>query len=190
MISSAATPGQLPLFHVIGFSGHRQLSDKPGVAAAIRSTLETLRREAPGKWIALSSAAAGADLLFVRSAMELGMGWEALLPLPLVEFERDFPPEEWTEVKALIALAEHVGIATPGGSREDSYLVGGLDVVNRCNVLLVVWNGRPARGKGGTADVVAHARGIGRPMVIIDSETLAISRERFDQLRSDDTNPR
>jgi len=183
MISSAASTRQTPLLHVVGFSGHRQLSDMPGVASAIRNVLESLRRETPGEWIALSSAAAGADLLFIRSAFELGMRWEASLPLAPVDFEQDFSPEEWNEVKALLARAERVGIATVAGSREDSYLAGGLDVVNRCDVLLAVWDGRPARGKGGTAEIVAHARAAERPVVIINSEPLAISRERFDRLR-------
>lgn len=176
MIPPAANTGQLPLSHIVGFSGHRQLNDASGVAAAICEVLKSLRQEAPGEWIALSSAAAGADQLFVRSALELGMRWEASLPLPLADFEQDFPPKEWIEVKALITLAKHVTIATADGSREDCYLAGGLDVVNRCDILLVVWDGLPARGKGGTADVVAHARAIGRRVMIINSETLVISR--------------
>ncbi len=151
---------------------------------AIREALESFRRKVPGEWIALSSVAAGADQLFVRSALELGLRWNASLPLPLADFEQDFMPEEWSEVKALIALAEQVQIVAVNGSRDDCYLAGGLDVVNRCDVLLVVWDGKPARGKGGTADVVAHARTVGRPVVIIDSETLAVSRERFDGIRS------
>jgi len=183
MIPSAANVGPTPSLHVVGFSGHRQLNDAPGVKRAICEVLESLRRETAGEWGALSSAAAGADLLFVRSAFELGMRWEASLPLPLVDFEQDFSPQEWSEVKALIARAERVEIAPVLSSREDSYLAGGLDVVNRCDVLLAVWDGRPARGKGGTAEIVAFARTSGRPVVIIHSETLAISRERLDGLR-------
>lgn len=183
MTSSAAIPGQSRTSHVVGFSGHRQLANVTGVTAAIRETLESLRREVSAEWSALSSAAAGADLLFVRSVLDLNMPWEASLPLPLSDFQHDFPPNEWNEVKALIALAKQAQIVAANGSREDAYLAGGLDVVNRCDVLLVVWDGRPARGKGGTADIVAHARAIGRPLVIIDAESLAISRERCEALR-------
>jgi uncharacterized membrane protein YbaN (DUF454 family) len=190
MSSPAASTSQLPLFHVVGFSGHRQLTDPDGVAKAVRVALEELQREAPGEWIALSSAAAGADLIFVRNALALDMGWEALLPLPLVDFERDFPPSDWTEVKALLARAEHTEIAAEPGSREEAYLSGGFEIVNRCDVLLVVWDGQPARGKGGTADVVAYARAMGRPIVIINPDTKAVRRENFEKVRLNDENLR
>src|ERR1700755_1559608 len=51
----------LPLFHVVGFSGHRQLADPAEAAKVIRSVLDDLRRKAPGEWIALSSVAIGSD---------------------------------------------------------------------------------------------------------------------------------
>lgn len=184
----AAGSSQLPLFHVVGFSGHRQLADPAGVERAIGGVLEELRREAPGEWIAFSSAAAGADLLFVRTALAQGLGWEASLPLPLVDFERDFPAHEWTGVKTLLARAEHLEIASEPGSREEAYLSGGFEIVNRCDVLLVVWDGQPARGKGGTADVVAYARAMGRPIVIINPESRAVRKENFERLRLQDAN--
>ena len=190
MPTTAPTASQLPLFHVVGFSGHRNLSNPAGVAQAIATILDELRREAPGEWIALSSAAAGADLLFVRTALEQGLGWEASLPLPLVDFERDFPPEEWLEVKALLARAERLEIAAEPGSRDEAYLSGGFEIVNNCDVLLAVWDGQPARGKGGTADVVAYARAMGRPVVIINPESLVVRRENFSSLRLHDANLR
>jgi len=185
-----AASSQLPLFHVIGFSGHRQLADGPGVAQAVSAVLAELRRESPGEWIALSSAAAGADLIFVRAALELGLGWEAVLPLPLVDFERDFTPEEWKDVKALLARAERLEVATEPGSREEAYLSGGFEIVNNCDVLLAVWDGQHARGKGGTADVVAYARAMGRPIVIVNPDSKAVRRENFASLRLHDANLR
>jgi len=106
-----AQAGQLPLFHVVGFTGHRQLADPAGTAAAVTAILEELRRESPGEWIALSSAAAGADLVFVRTALDLGLGWEALLPLPLLDFQRDFATEARPEVKPLPAHAERAAVS-------------------------------------------------------------------------------
>lgn len=181
-------PPALPLFHVVGFTGHRQLHDPAGVAVAVRSQLERLAQEAPGEWIALSSAAAGADLIFVRTALGLGLGWEALLPLPLVDFERDFSAEEWREVKPLLERAEHFEVAPEPGSRDEAYLTGGFEIVNNCDVLLAVWNGRPARGKGGTADIVAYARAMGRPLIILNPDSKAVRRENFARLRLHDTN--
>lgn len=185
-----SAPAELPLFHVVGFTGHRQLADPDGVARAIATVLAELKRESPGEWIALSSAAIGADVAFVRAALDLGLGWEALLPLPVVDFERDFTPEEWAEVKALLARAEHLEVAAEPGSREEAYLTGGFEVVNKCDVLLALWDGLPARGKGGTADVVAYARAMGRPLVIVNPDTKVVRRENFERLRLHDSNLR
>ena len=184
----AGASGVLPLFHVVGFSGHRNLSDPVGVARAVGDALDTLRKEAEGEWIALSSAAAGADLIFVREALTRSLGWEASLPLGEDDFARDFLPADWVEVAALLKRAEHVEVAANAGSREEAYLSGGFEIVNRCDVLLVVWDGQPARGVGGTADVVTYARAMGRPLVIINPETKVVRRENFEHLRLQDDN--
>lgn len=181
-------PGVLPLFHVVGFSGHRNLKDPVGVARAVGETLDALRHESVGEWIGLSSAAAGADLIFVREVLARGMGWEASLPLGEDDFARDFAPADWVEVAALLKRAEHVEVAANAGSREEAYLSGGFEIVNRCDVLLVVWDGQPARGVGGTADVVTYARAMRRPLVIINPETRVVRREHFEHLRLQDEN--
>lgn len=67
---------QRPLFHVVGFSGHRHILDS---TAAARAALEALRHEGTGEWIALSSVAAGADILFAREALALDLAWHAML---------------------------------------------------------------------------------------------------------------
>lgn len=86
-----AEPLSLPVFHVVGFTGHRQLRDPAGVARKIGEVLAELRARGGADWIALSSVAEGADLAFARTARKLGLGWEALLPLPPADFRADFP---------------------------------------------------------------------------------------------------
>lgn len=186
-MSTPAT-SQLPLYHLVGFTGHRQLADPTGTGKTIATSLAELRRASSGEWIALSSAAAGADLIFVRTALDLGLGWEAMLPLPLADFQRDFEPKVWPEVVQLLAQAEHVEVVAEPGSREEAYLTGGFEIVNNCDVLLAVWDGLPARGKGGTAEVVAYARAMGRPIVIINPDSQSVRRENFASLRLHDAN--
>jgi hypothetical protein len=80
-----------------------------------------------------------------------------------------------------------VRVITENGSRDDAYLDCGMATVDGSDVLLAVWDGEPARGKGGTGDVVAYARSLGRPLVLIDANTLEVSRERLDRLERTDT---
>ena len=177
-----AMESELPLFHVVGFSGHRVLDEPAGVARAIRAELEALRREMPGEWIALSSVAQGGDQLFIAEARQLGISWHAILPLPRAEFARDFSPAGWTTVEAMLGEAEHVRVITENGTREDAYLDCGMETANAADVLLAVWDGEAARGRGGTADVVQYATSLGKPLIIIDPKTGAVRRENFERL--------
>lgn len=187
MPSSPTPASQLPLFHVIGFSGHRQLADSAAAANALRAALLELTHELKGNWVALSSVAAGSDQLFVQAARSLGLSWHAILPLPRAEFAQDFSPTEWQAVEAMIAEAEHTRVITENGTREDAYLDCGIETVNSSDVLLAIWDGQPARGKGGTADVIAYARELGRPVVVIDAQTFEVRRENFERIKRDDS---
>ena len=100
-----SSSSELPLFHVVGFSGHRLLADPMGVSKAIHGALRALQAEAPGEWLALSSVAEGGDQLFVAQAHSLGLSWQAILPLPRAEFATDFSPSEWTAVENLLGSA-------------------------------------------------------------------------------------
>jgi hypothetical protein len=178
---------QLPVFHVVGFTGHRQLPDEAGVAKVMREVLAGLKSEPGVEWLALSSVAAGSDMLFARTALSLGLGWEAILPLPPAEFRRDFDDGAWREVETLLGEAEQVRVIGNRPEREDAYLDGGMEAVNHCDVLMAVWDGEPARGRGGTAEIVAYAREMGRPVIIINARTLAVRRENFERLKLGDS---
>jgi hypothetical protein len=179
---------QLPLFHVVGFSGHRQVADADAAAKAIRTALETLRREVPGEWIGVSSVAVGSDQAFVDQVLGIGMAWHVILPLPRAEFQKDFSADEWAVVEKLLTQAEHSRVISENGEREDAYLDCGMETVNDADVLLALWDGEAARGKGGTADVVAYAKALGKPVIIIDATTFEIRRENFKALARDDAN--
>lgn len=179
-------PGRLPQFNVVGFTGHRQIPDPHAAAGWLGSLLEELRTLAPGEWIAVSSAAAGSDLLFARAAAARGMAWQALLPLPESEFRKDFAEDEWAEAEALLRSAESVTALPGGAEREEAYLDCGIETVNACDVLVALWDGEPARGRGGTADMVAYAREIGKPLVVIDPETGELRRDNLARLRPAD----
>ncbi|HUG09816.1 MAG TPA: hypothetical protein VMM36_02325, partial [Opitutaceae bacterium] len=146
---------QLPQFHIVGFTGHRKLVDSAITEKCIALVLASLREGSTGEWLATSSAAQGGDLIFARQVIAAGIAWEAVLPLAPADFQKDFSPEGWREVEALLAQAKTVRVVSSFGSRDEAYLDCGIETVNTCDVLIAVWDGEPARGRGGTADVVA-----------------------------------
>jgi energy-coupling factor transporter transmembrane protein EcfT len=176
----------LPQFHVIGFTGHRILGDPALVKSRIEEALNSLRKDGAGEWLAVSSAAIGGDTLFAHEVLGLGMEWEALLPLPVLDFRNDFSPEDWAKVEELTAKASAVRIVAQEGNREEAYLDCGIETVNACDVLIAVWDGEPARGAGGTADIVTFARELKRPLIVIDPVKGDVRRENFQHFNDRD----
>jgi len=84
----------------------------------------------------------------------------AVLPLDRDEYAKDFVTEaSRAEYQAYLAEAATVVQATavPGDVRDDAYWRAGREVVDRSDVVIAIWDGRPAHGTGGTGDVVAYA---------------------------------
>ena len=52
-------------------------------------------------------------------------------------------------------------------ANEDANEAAGAWITEHCDQLIVVWDGHPARGKGGNADVVARARQLGRSVRVV-----------------------
>lgn len=171
---------RLPQFHVVGFAGHRRLDDPDRTSGLIADALAGLQTQVPGEWIGVSSVAAGSDMLFARCVLGLGLPWQALLPLPQADFERDFSPDEWRQVEALLQGAESVMVIGSSDVREEAYLDCGVETVHACDVLIALWDGEPARGRGGTAEIVAYARERGKPLLIVDPVTGVVRRENFE----------
>ena len=71
------------------------------------------------------------------------------LPLPREEYVRDFQSDESKrEFDDLLSQAREVMELGPSESREKAYERVGHYVVDRCDVLIAVWDGQPSRGRG------------------------------------------
>ena len=157
-----------------------------GPARAIKDALAELRREAPGDWIGLSSVAAGSDQLFVQQVLDQGLSWHAILPLPRAQFQDDFSADSWAVAEGFLARADHVRVIGESSSREDGYLDCGMETVNDADVLIALWDGLPARGKGGTAEVVEYASALGKPVLIIDANSFEVRKLHWQALNLQD----
>ena len=78
---------QLPVFHVVGFTGHRCLSDPAAVERVLQQVLGELRAQTDVEWLGLSSVAEGADMIFARTARQLQQESLGLIILMLGEYD-------------------------------------------------------------------------------------------------------
>ena len=150
----------------------------------VLEVLEDIRRACSGErpsLVAVSSLAEGADRLLAELVLAPPIAGALLvvLPLELSDYRQDFASEtSLAEFQSLLSQADElifpplaaprsVGRDTPpplptSETREAGYEWAGQEVVNRCDVLVALWDGQPSRGRGGTAEIIAYARQAGR----------------------------
>ena len=156
----------------IAVTGHRDPADAHRLQEAVGEVLDLIAARFPHTPLqALSSLAEGADRAFAAAALARGLALDVVLPLPPSDYERDFPGTS-DEFRALLAKARQVGTmpwvtgvdagsaARPGLARNLQYAQTGLHMASRAQILIAAWDGQPARGLGGTAQIVSARRDI------------------------------
>lgn len=182
-----------PVF-ILAFTGHRRIPDDDSVLRRqITLHLQAYQREAArlkGELHVHCSIALGADLIAVECAMSLGIPLHLVLPKPYLsvtkdvrlsglaedfaEFEGDgFRASDWARAEAVIQAVKSG--SHPGTLREilplspapDCYYDAAVLMLSAADGLLAVWDGQMARGLGGSAEIVDHARIMGLPVQIV-----------------------
>jgi hypothetical protein len=151
----------------VGVTGHRHLADPEAVRRECIAAVVDLRRKRDAATVEIwSSLAEGADRIAAHLVPAHAEQLSVVLPLDAVEYRRDFATDRsLTEFDELLAAAQHVEVTGPDPDehdidalRESAYERAGLAIVERCDVLLALWDGQPSRGRGGTAEIVEVAR--------------------------------
>jgi len=152
---------------VIGVSGHRNLPDIQPISKAIDEVLCTiLAAYGDGPLQVISPLADGADRVVVwRALAKYSVHLVVPLPLETSDYMLDFKSiSSKTEFTTLLDQANQIIELPAEDTRDACYLAAGMYVLDHSNVLIAVWDGMPARGTGGTAEIVAEARRRGMPM--------------------------
>lgn len=182
----------IPFCIYIGITGHRILPDPQTLSTCLDKILTTgyldaftpkareklaTSKSTPIHLTLISPLAEGADRLAAHAALRNGCILEALLPMPREEYKKDFDTlESQCEFNDLLAKAQRVSVVSCSVQPKDpdyrpkAYLAIGTETVNRCDILIALWDGKPSRGMGGTADVVAFALAQQKPVFIVSTE--------------------
>lgn len=173
----------------IGVTGHRRLDDERTLRQSVRGVLARLDgilSHTPHTFVVVSPLAEGTDRLVVQEVLAWPPAWEggkprleAVLPLPPADYVQDFGTEESRdEFQSLLSRAASVHLLCEAASRTDAYQQAGRHVVQNCDVLIAIWDGGPARGKGGSAEIVEYARQAGRSLFWIHAGSGEVVEER------------
>lgn len=147
----------------VGVSGHQERDGADWNWT--RDALASLLTELGGPVEGWSSLAVGADQLFAETVLSLGGSLMTVVP------------GDWYEecYRSPAALARYRDLLSRGGAieldglqGEEAFLQAGRKVADESDVLIAIWDGQPAKGKGGTGDIVDYARQLGKPVYRID----------------------
>ncbi|MBT3162124.1 hypothetical protein HTV80_03225 [Streptomyces sp. Vc74B-19] len=149
----------------IGCTGHQALSaaTRLDVVKAMTAEIANHKEE---ELLGLTCFAEGADQIFAFAMLAAGAQLHAVIPSKNYEtsFQSEQPRAAYECLLRLAASRSELAFPAPG---EDAYMAAGQEVVDQSDILLAVWDGKPAGGKGGTADVVAYAQRRGTDVRII-----------------------
>jgi hypothetical protein len=153
----------------IGITGHRGLpaATEQLVDRAIREQLARTGRDITG----VSNLADGADQLFAQAVLDAGGQLDVIIPAAL--YRNGLPESAHTSYDKLLSKASSVHRLDRVESTADAHMEASNVMLERADRLFAVWDGKPARAYGGTADVVAEARKRGIPVTIIWPEGAA-----------------
>lgn len=149
---------------IVGCTGHQNIPQEavPYVRDAIRGELRRLN--AVGL-TGVCSLAAGADQMFAQAVLDSGGKLDVIIPSS--GYEKTFDPEGAAQYRQLLRRAsKSLTLKWPEPS-EDAFLDAGHHVADTADVLIAVWDGHEARGKGGTADIVRYAKEHGKRTIVI-----------------------
>jgi hypothetical protein len=148
----------------LAVTGHRGLPDATAelVDAALRAEIGN---RADTDLVGLSCLADGADALFAQAILDHGGALHVIVPAQ--KYHDGLPADHHPTYDALIAQATEVITLDHVESDPEAHMDASLHMITSADELLAVWDGQPARGYGGTADVVTAARDHGLHVTII-----------------------
>jgi hypothetical protein len=149
----------------LAVTGHRGLpsATEELVDHAIR---DQLARDGASPGLAgISCLADGADQIFARAVLNAGGHLEVIVPA--ARYRDGLPDTAHASYDYLLSRARRVDRLDYTESTEQSHMAASQAMLAQADRLYAVWDGQPARGYGGTADVVAEAHKRGIPVTVI-----------------------
>lgn len=139
----------------VGITGHRGLPE--AAEALVREAIREAVQPCAGADLAgVSCIADGPDAWFAQTVLDLGGRLEVVVPAE--EYRDSLPAWHHRTYDELLSRASEIHATGLARSDSQAHMTGSEILVGLVDEVIAVWDGRPARGYGGTADVVRYAR--------------------------------
>ncbi|GAA3598643.1 hypothetical protein [Kribbella ginsengisoli] len=148
----------------LAISGHRgmQAPTEELVAAEIHKLVQD---EGSADLTGISCLADGPDSIFAEQVLEAGGRLIAVIPAS--KYRESLPDEHHQLYDSLLERASETVALEHTESDSEAHMDASLRMLELAEKLIAVWDGQPARGYGGTADVVSAANEKNIPVIIV-----------------------
>ncbi len=150
----------------VGITGHQNLGSLE-TETWVRATLDRLiedYRVTQG----FTCLAVGTDQIYAEILARKEIPYVPVLPCR--NYEKTFRNEEGlTHFNNLLTAARRIIWLDFDAPSQIAFFEAGKEVVERSEMIFAVWDGKEAKGFGGTADIVSYARLRGIPVIHIDT---------------------
>lgn len=148
----------------IGITGHQDLHNKETVIWLNKHISRELKNRSVD--VAYSSLAIGADQLFAELVVSQKIPLTVVVPSD--QYETTFEAVNLKNYLRLLASASAQIKLDFSAPSEQAFFSAGKKVAESCDLLFAVWDGKKAKGLGGTGDIIAYAKGINKSVLHFD----------------------
>lgn len=157
----------------IGITGHQNIGTEQ-VLNWVRAEIENSIRLASCTH-GYTCLAIGADQLFAEVLKAHSISFTAIIPC--FQYDQAFLSDVTVQrYKELRADASNTILLDFGEPSAKAFYAAGKRVTDEADLLIAVWDGKPAKGLGGTADVVHYAQKKGKLIVHINTLDLYVTK--------------
>jgi hypothetical protein len=152
----------------VGITGHQNLGASLTVSW-LQTRLTELIKQLDIRY-GFTSLAVGADQLFAELLYAHSIPYSVIVPCAdyLKTFDK---PSDADHYKRLLSESAEACYMPYEHFSEDAFFAAGKEVVMRSEFLIAIWNGQPAKGVGGTGDVVNFAICQHKPVLHLNNIT-------------------
>jgi hypothetical protein len=156
----------------VGMTGHQQLGEVTTISWLFH-TVETCIKQYQIEQ-GITSLAIGADQLYATALKRNHIPYLAVIPGTdyATTFQSGRDLQMYHECLHCADEVLQLPFETCG---EPAYYAAGKRVVDLSDLILAIWNGLPARGLGGTGDIVAYACSVKKQVIHINPFTQKMS---------------
>ncbi len=144
----------------VGITGHQNLTaaESAWLKVELENEIKQMKIEE-----AFTCLAIGADQIFASVILANKIPLVAITPCE--KYEQTFDGKHIEFYKSLVNQATSKIQLDFEKPSEEAFYEAGKTVANKSDILFAVWNNHPAKGLGGTADIVSFAKKINKKII-------------------------